>query len=98
MHRAGDVLEALLADVLEGEVEAAGGVFLDAGRDADATGLGQGFEARGNVDPIAEDVAVLDDDVADIDADAELDVLGGRDASGPFCDGALPVDRTAQRV
>src|SRR5215472_868095 len=31
-------------------------------------GFSQGFEAGGNIDTIAEDVAVLDDDVADINA------------------------------
>src|SRR5439155_13138274 len=35
-----DVLEALLADVFEGEVEAARRILLDAGRDADAARLG----------------------------------------------------------
>jgi hypothetical protein len=32
--------------------------------DADAAGLGQGFEASGDVDAVAEDVAFIDDDVA----------------------------------
>ena len=43
-----------------------------AARHADAAGVGERFEARGYVDAIAEDVAVLHHDVADIDADAEL--------------------------
>jgi hypothetical protein len=71
--RAGNVLERLLADVLEGEVEAARGVLLNPGRDADAAGLGQPVETGGDVDAVAEDIAILDHNVADIDADAELD-------------------------
>ena len=47
-------------------------------RDGDAAGPGDAFEPRGDVDAVAEDVVVLDDDVAEIDADAEFDapVLG----------------------
>ena len=36
-------------------------------------GLGEYFEARGDVDAVAENVVVLEDHVAQIDADAELD-------------------------
>ena len=34
------------------------------------------FEAGGNVHPIAEDVAVLDYDIANIEPDTELDPIG----------------------
>jgi len=54
------------------------GVLLHPRRDADAARLGQCFEARCDIDPIAKDVAILDDDVADIDADAQLDAVVGR--------------------
>ncbi len=97
MHRAGDVFQALLAEIVEGEVEAAGGVFLDAGRDADAAGLGERLEARGDIDAVAEDVAILDDNVADIDADAELDAVV-RYAGVALGHRLLPVGRAAQRV
>ena len=72
-HRPGDVLERLLAEVLEGEIELACGVLVHPRRDADAARLGQAFEPRRDIDAVAKDVAVLDDDVAEIDADAELD-------------------------
>src|SRR5271165_21112 len=49
------------------------GVLLYARRNADTARLGQAFEPGGNIDAVAKDVAVLDDDIADIDADAELD-------------------------
>jgi hypothetical protein len=38
-------------------------------------GLGYALQPSSNVDAIAEDVVVVDDDVADMDADAELDHL-----------------------
>jgi hypothetical protein len=37
-------------------------------------GLGQAFEAGGDVDAVAKDVVLLDDDVTLMDADAKLDV------------------------
>jgi hypothetical protein len=40
---------------------------------ADATGLGDALKARGDVDTVAEDIVVVDDDVTDVNADAEFD-------------------------
>ena len=68
----------VLAHRLEAEVELVLDLVVDVAGDADAAGLGEAFEAGGDVDAVAEDVVGLDDDVADIDADAEADapVLG----------------------
>ena len=44
-------------------------------RHADPARFCQCFQTSGNVDAIAEDVTVLDHDVAHIDADAELDAF-----------------------
>jgi hypothetical protein len=41
--------------------------------DADPARLGQSFEPCGNIDTVAVDVVLLDNDVAEIDADAEFD-------------------------
>ena len=38
-------------------------------------GSASAFEPRGDVDAVAEDVVAVDDHVAEIDADAELDAL-----------------------
>ena len=43
------------------------------GTEANPARLGQRFEPGGNDDAVAEDVAVLDDDVTDIDAHAKFD-------------------------
>jgi hypothetical protein len=56
-------------------VEAARSILANAGRTANAARLGQAFEAGGDVDAVAKDVAVFDDDVADVNADAELDAV-----------------------
>jgi hypothetical protein len=40
------------------------------------TGFGNAFDPGRNVDTIAENVAALDDGIADIDADAKPDRIG----------------------
>src|SRR5271165_6987004 len=93
-----DVLERLLAPVLEGKVEPTRGILLHARRDADAAWLSQAFEPSRDVDPIADDVAILDEDIADIDADAELDatIRGQRRIAFRHC--GLHLGRAARRV
>src|SRR6266851_8229520 len=97
-HRPCDILEGLLAHVFEGEVELASGVFLHARRDADAARLGQAFETGGDVDAVAEYVVVLDDDVADVDADAEVDAAFCRYWGIAFGHCPLHLDRTSERI
>src|SRR5207247_4754247 len=77
-HRPRDVLDLLLARVVEGEVELVAHLIAHDTADADAARLGERLEAGGDVDAVAIDVVVVADDVADIDADAELDALVGR--------------------
>jgi hypothetical protein len=97
-HRPTDVFEPLLAEIAKGEVELTGGILLHPGRDADAAGFGERLEAGGDVDAVAEDVAVLDDDVPDVDADAEFDVLAGSEPGVAFGHPPLDFGRAAQRV
>ena len=70
-HRLGDVLDRLLAEILELVRQLVADMVAHAAWNADAAGLGQPFEACRDVDAVAEDVAVLHHDVADIDADAK---------------------------
>jgi hypothetical protein len=42
--------------------------------DEDAAEIGQGFDARGDVDTVAIEVVALDDHIAEIDADAQFDM------------------------
>jgi hypothetical protein len=67
----------LLADVFEGEIEAARHILANPCRDADPAGRGQAFEARRDIHAVTEDVIVLDDDVSLVDADAERDAAVG---------------------
>ena len=95
-HRPGDVLDLLLAQILERDIELVADFVAHDPADADAARLGQPFQPRRDIDAVAEDVAVLDDDVAQVDADAELDapVLGT-----PAFRSAIPrCTSTAQRT
>src|SRR5262249_26750807 len=64
----------------------------------DAAGIGQFFQPRGDVDPITKYVVRLDDDVAQIDADAKDD----RAAIRHFCialgDTPLDADHGLDRI
>jgi hypothetical protein len=48
-------------------------VFSEGRKTAYPTRLGEGLEACGNIDAVAEDIPLVDDDVTDIDPHAELD-------------------------
>jgi hypothetical protein len=65
-----DVLDLLLAEIFVGHVQAIADLIADRRGDADASGLGDRFEARRYVDAVAENVALVHDHVAEIDADA----------------------------
>ena len=88
----------LLAAVLEHDIEAAFHIFLHPSRYADAAGLSDAFQARGDVDAIAEDVAIVRDDVADVNADAQLNPPGRRDIEVGAGHGKLDIDGTARRI
>ena len=72
--------------------------LLNPRRDADAAGLGQRFEAGGDIDAVTEDVAVLDDDIANVHADAELDRLIGGTPALRSVIAALHLDGAVQRI
>src|SRR5215831_13573116 len=90
-----NVLERLIAEVFEGQVEFARGVFLDPRRNADSARFCQAFKTGGDVDAITKDVPVLDHHVAHVDADAELDAVIGRHAGVALCHPALHFDGAA---
>ena len=61
-------------------------------------GLGQAFEPRCDVDPVAVDVVLVDDDVAEIDADAEPYATRLQNIRVAHPHLALDLDRAAHRV
>ena len=59
---------------------------------------GQAFKPGRNIDPVTEDVAVLDEDVALVDADAELDAFICNCRRIALGHAALDLSRTTQRI
>src|SRR5437016_3997561 len=57
----------------EGAIEAAVDLVVHDARDADPAGLRDPLQPRGDVDAVAVNVAIFEDHVTRVDADAELD-------------------------
>nr|WP_292598640.1 hypothetical protein [Mesorhizobium sp.] len=66
--------------------------------EADAARLRDLFETRSDVHAIAEDIAVFDDDVADVDADAQLDAPSFRNGPVSLEHGALHGNGAGHRL
>jgi hypothetical protein len=98
MHRSSNVLEALFAQIVKCEIEPTRSVLLNAGRNADPTGFGQAFEPSRDIHAITEDVAVLNNDIADVDAHAKLDAFLSGDPGITLGHGVLNLSRTAQGI
>lgn len=98
-HRPLDVLEAQVAEQREAAVELALKVVVGGARDDHGAGIGDAFEAGGDVDTVAVEVAVLlADHVAEIDADAEAYPLFLGRLRLVFCQSLLDRYRRGHRV
>ena len=97
-HWASDVLDAPLAQVLESEGQLVTDLVAHHSRDADLAGLCQSFQASCDVDAVAKDIVILNDDVAEIDPDPKPDaaVLGCAGFAVDHC--PLQFHGTAHRV
>jgi len=74
-----DVFEGLLAHVLERKVELTRYVLLYPSRHTNPARIGQCFQPSGNIHSVPENVAVLDDDIANIDTYSKFDAIFGGD-------------------
>src|SRR5262249_11898043 len=75
----GDILDAVAAERMVIEIELIPDLLVHSAGDANGAGRGESREAGGDVDAIAEDVAAVDDHVAEIDTDPEFETPVGRD-------------------
>src|SRR5262249_53692861 len=94
----GDVFDLLVAHVLERDGELVAHLISYNPADADAARFSQSLKACRDIDTVAEDVVLIDHDVAEIDANAEIDAplrLHAGIARGHL---ALHLDRTTTRV
>ena len=73
LYRTVDVLDTYVAAIVETNVDPIPEALVDDRGGADPTRLGERLQARGNVDAIALDVVVLNNDIAKIDTDSEHD-------------------------
>ena len=72
-HGLGNVLEGLRPKVIAGDLDLAPDLPIGVIGDANAARLGNALQSGSDIDAVAEDVVVVDDDVADVDADAKFD-------------------------
>src|SRR3954447_21850202 len=96
--RAGDVFDALLTAILEGESQAVAYLLAHRSRDADTARLCQAFQARRDVHRIAEKIPVLDDYVAEVDPDTKQDAPVFRDTGIALDHSLLGLDGPAHRL
>ena len=97
--RVGDVLELRRAEVADREIEPPFDLPIGVLRQADRARLADAFEPRGDIDAVAHQIAVaLLDDVAEMNADAELDAALGRQAGVALDQAVLHFDGAAHRV
>ena len=94
-HRAGNVFDLLFAQILKRKVDLIADLVAHDPAHTDPAGLGQGFEAGGEVDAVAVNVAPVDDNIAEINTDAELDPPFSRDVSVALGHRALDFGRAA---
>ena len=87
--RAGDVFEALLAQIGELNADLAPDMVVGRRRYADAVGLSDTLKPCRNIYVVTKDVMWLDDDVADIDTHAEGNTPVFRISACNFLDAGL---------
>jgi hypothetical protein len=97
-HRPDDVLDLLLTQILKAKRQPVANLIMNRIGNEHPAGIGQGFDPCRDVDAIAVKVVALDDHVAEIDADAQLDAALCRDPSVPLGHHLLHRDCAAHRV
>ena len=78
-NRLGDILDAMAAERMVIEIELIPDLLVNSVGDANGAGPGESLEAGGDVDTITEDVAAVDDHVAEINTDPEFETPVSRD-------------------
>src|ERR1041385_7003221 len=97
-YRPRNVLDLLFPHILEREIELVAHLIAHDAADAYSARRGQRFKACRDIDAITVNIRVVDDDVADVQADAKFDAPLLRDGDVAFGHEALDVDGTAYRI
>jgi hypothetical protein len=98
LDRLSDILHLLVAEIDEGNGQLGADLILHGTRDANRARLRKSLQAGRNIDGIAKKIVALHDDIADMDADAETHLLGGRSIRILLCDRLLNLDGTLHGV
>src|SRR6516165_5327979 len=94
-YRPGDVLDLLLPQILEDKGQPVAHLVMNRIGDQHPAGISQGLDPCGDVDAGAIEVVVLDDHVAEIDADTQLDTVVRGDSRVALGHRLLHRDRAA---
>src|SRR5262249_42593889 len=97
-NRLGDVLDAMAPQRMVVEIELVPDLFVDIVGDADRARTGESLKAGGDVDAITENVAAVDDDIAEIDTDSEFETPVGRHGPVDAASRLLDLDGAVQRL
>jgi hypothetical protein len=97
-HRPGNVFDLLLAEILKGKGQAVAHLIMNGIGDEHPAGICQGFDPCRDVDAVAIEIVAVNDHVAEIDADAQLNAVVRRDAAVPVGHRLLHLDRATHRI
>src|SRR5215472_5209624 len=97
-HWPGDVLDLVFAHVLERKMELVVHLIAHDAADADAPWLRQGFETRRDVDAVAIDVLVVNDNIAHVQTNPKLNTPLRRNLHIALGHLPLDIDSTAYTV
>src|SRR5260221_4622429 len=98
VHGFGDIPERLCAHTFEGEVDLAPNLPVNIVGNTDTTRFCDPFETHRNVDPVTKDIVLFDNNITDVNADAEFDPLVLRHVDILLGHGALYFGGTSYRV
>jgi hypothetical protein len=97
-HRLSNIFEGLRSHVITGNLDLAPDLPIGIIGHADPARFGDALKAGSNVDSIAEDVVVIENDVTDVNADAKFDPLIQRLGGILLGHVALDFNRIAHRI
>jgi hypothetical protein len=94
----GYVFQSLQTDIVKANINLAANMALRVLGDADTAGVGDTFEPGGDIYTVAEDIVIVDDDVTNVNTDAEFDPRVRRHIGVLVRHATLDFDRATQGV